>query len=122
MRSTLKMILAVMVLCTSPFAQAFAQGLDTAKAQAEMLNRVSAVVDSFARRIGAGNDLSNYCWTELHLHTRHATDGSIPYGVDYNNIRSQRELDTVIKVREVHMRNYLLLCIARARRDLDAVE
>lgn len=121
-RSTLKMVLVVMALCANPPVQTFAQSLDTTKAQAEMHNRISAAVNSFARRIGAGSALETYCRVELFMHTQHPADGSIPYGVNYNNIRSQRELDQVIGVREAHERNYLLLCIARAKRDLDAVE
>ena len=122
MRSTPKMVIVVMALCANPPVPAFAQSLDVDKAQADMHKRISATVDSFARRIGAGRDLYTYCSIELSLHTQHAADGSYPHGVNYNNLRSQRELDAVIEIREAHERNYLLLCIARAKRDLDAVE
>ncbi len=119
----LRIVLVVVVLSVSLPVSAFAQSIDTDRAQGEMYSRVDAAVTAFARRIGAGNDLLDYCWLELHLHTRqHPVDGFIPFGVNYNNIRSQTKLNLVIVMRETYERTYLSLCIARAKRDLDAVE
>jgi len=112
------MALAVAIVPVSVSVNA--QTLDTDAAQAAMLKRISAAVEANAKRIGAPGDLITYCRVELSLHTEHAADGLVPYGVNYYNIHSQAELDIIINVREAHERNYLMLCLARATQDLKA--
>jgi hypothetical protein len=57
----------------------------------------------------------------MFLHTVRPVDGSIPFGVNYRNIRMWEKLSLVIGVRERYELNFLKLCIARAKHDLDAV-
>lgn len=121
-RTLLILTVAVVAICTNPPVRALAQDLEPLKAQFEMLERINAAVSSFASSIGAGSDLQTYCHIELSMHTRQPADGLVPFGVNYNNIRSQDELDQIIDAREAYERNYLMLCLARAKRDLDAVE
>ena len=115
--------LAALLFCGQLVSIPTAKALDTSRAQSEMYSRINASVDAFADRLGVKADLVSYCRTELNLHTmNHPANGLIPYGVNYNTIDSQSHLDHVIRVREAHEHNYLLLCLARAKRDLDAAK
>jgi hypothetical protein len=97
-----------------------AQRLDISKAQTDMHSRVSVVVDQHASRLGLPRDVVSYCRTELNGHTdTYPKNGSYPFGVNYNELRTQDELDLVIALRESYEKTYMRLCLSRAKRDLD---
>jgi hypothetical protein len=54
-----------------------------------------AAIEPYARDLGLDRSYVVYCNVRMHLDTEHETDGWVPYGVNYNNIRTQRELDNV---------------------------
>lgn len=96
-----------------------AQGqVDTSAAQTQMFDRINAVVDKRAKEPKIDRDVVTYCRIEMSLHTAHSSDGSIPFGVNYNKISDAKELKTIIDAREAYEKSYLLLCISRAQRDL----
>lgn len=74
-----------------------------------MLNRIGAAVDAYAASVALDGSYVTYCYTQLGLATRHEPDGSIPYGVNYNTIRTEQELRSIIEVREAFETNYLRL-------------
>ena len=93
--------------------------VETAAAQAQMFTRINAAVEQKAKELGLGKDVVTYCRIELNVHTAHIpTDGSIPLGVNYNEIKTIAELNTVLEVREAYEKTFLLLCLSRAKRDL----
>jgi hypothetical protein len=99
-----------------------AQSVDTVAAQGAMFARIEAAIEPYARDLGLDRSYVVYCNVRMHLDTEHETDGWVPYGVNYNNIRTQRELDNVIATREAFETNYLRLCLANARASLDAAQ
>lgn len=101
---------------------AAAQTLDSAAAQGAMLSRIQEETTRYALSLGLDDSYIIYCSVRMHFDTRHETDGWIPYGVNYNTIRSQRELDQVIATREAFETSYLRLCLADARVTLDAAQ
>ena len=72
-----------------------AQSVDTVAAQGAMFARIEAAIEPYARDLGLDRSYVVYCNVRMHLDTEHETDGWVPYGVNYNNIRTQRELDNV---------------------------
>jgi hypothetical protein len=64
-------------------------------AQGAMFARIEAAIEPYARDLGLDRSYVVYCNVRMHLDTEHETDGWVPYGVNYNNIRTQRELDNV---------------------------
>ncbi len=96
---------------------------DTSAAQGEMFNRINAVVEQRAKDLGLGKDVVTYCRIELNDRTNQVPkDGSIPFGVNYNQISTAAELKTIIEVREAYEKTFLLLCLSRAKRDLSQVK
>lgn len=77
--------LAAVALCLSP-AGAFAQAIDTARPQMEMMKRIEFEINNYATRLKLGSTVVTYCRVQMQLDTRHASDGSIPFGVNYRNI------------------------------------
>ena len=51
----------------------------------------------------------------MHLDTRHETDGFIPFGVNYLEVKDTEQLEEIISAREAYERSYLILCLARAK-------
>ncbi|WP_162596178.1 hypothetical protein [Methylobacterium sp. 17Sr1-1] len=101
---------------------ALAQAIDTARPQMEMMKRIDFEISNYATRLKLGSTVITYCRVQMQLDTRHASDGSIPFGVNYRNIQSQEELKNIIWIREAYEITYLKLCIARAKRDLEILE
>jgi hypothetical protein len=97
--------------------------VDPSAAQGQMFNRINAAVEKHAQELGLGKEVVTYCRTELNLRTANTpTDGSIPFGVNYNEIRTVEELNTVIEVREAYEKTFLLLCLSRTKRDLSLAQ
>jgi hypothetical protein len=122
MRSFLSTLAQVGLACISALLPqlANAQRIDTSKAQTEMHARVSVVVDQHASRLGLPRDVVSYCRTELNHHTEtFPKNGSYPFGVNYNELKTQEDLDLVIALRESYEKTYMRLCLSRAKRDLD---
>jgi hypothetical protein len=93
--------------------------VDAGAAQGQMFTRINAAVEQRATELGLGKDVVTYCRIELNLHASHVpADGSVPFGVNYNEIKTTAELNTVIEVREAYEKTFLLLCLSRAKRDL----
>jgi hypothetical protein len=111
--------LAALVVSTGSVS---AQSVDTVAEQGAMFARIEAAIGPYARDLGLDRSYVVYCNVRMHLDTEHETDGWVPYGVNYNNIRTQRELDNVIATREAFETNYLRLCLANARASLDAAQ
>lgn len=99
---------------------AHAQRLDVSKAQTDMHARVSVAVDQHASRLGLSRDVVSYCRTELNAHTdTYPKNGAYPFGVNYNELKTQDDLNLVISLRESYEKTYMRLCLSRAKRDLD---
>ena len=93
--------------------------VDVMAAQGKMHARVTAVVEKRAKELGVGSDVVTFCRIELNNHTGQLPkDGSIPFGVNYNDITDVDTLKMVIEARESYEKTYLLLCLSRASRDL----
>lgn len=92
-------------------------------AQLDMLARVFAAAEKYADRIGMGKPYINFCQRELDLKTyQHPANGSIPFGVNYLEIKDREELDKVLAVRENYERTFLVLCLANAKNSLAQAE
>jgi hypothetical protein len=116
----MKMLILALVGWLATTAPIAAQGIDTDRAQSQLRLQVDKTISQFVQRIGADKDLQGYCEMEMHLHTyQHPANGQIPFGVNYRDIRSQQHLNLVIGARLVYETNFLKLCIARAKHDLD---
>jgi hypothetical protein len=99
---------------------AHAQRLDISKAQADMHSRIAAVVDLHSKRLGLPFHVVSYCRTELNSYAAaQPKNGAYPFGVNYNELKTQEDLDLVIALRESYEKTYLRLCLSRAKRDLD---
>lgn len=104
----------VFVLIACPAA-----ALDYMRAQGDMITRVERAVDEFSRKIGATTEMKAYCRVEMDLATVHyPKNGSIPFGVAYNEIVSQETLDLVIYNREAFEKNFLMRCLSQTVKDL----
>ncbi|WP_223618954.1 hypothetical protein [Lysobacter sp. ESA13C] len=103
---------------------ASAQGkLDITTPQIQMHNRISAVVDQRAQKLGLGEDVVTYCRIELsHKTDQFSKNGSIPFGINYSQITDPAELTMVITIRESYEKTFLLLCLSRTKRDLSVAE
>jgi hypothetical protein len=113
------MLLVLGVALAAP-RSALSQAIDVGKAQTDMLSRVSRVVDQHASRLGLSRDVVSYCRTELNGHLdSFPSNGSYPFGVNYNQLKTQDQLDLVISLRESYEVTYMRLCLSRAKRDLD---
>lgn len=113
MRRILGMLFAVIVAVIGPAA---AQTLNTTRAQGDMYQRILTATNSYARQLGLDDTYVAYCQTKLSLETSHQPpDGLIPYGVNYNTIATQQQLDQVIAIREAFETVYLRLCLADAK-------
>ena len=99
---------------------AFAQGqLDVSAPQAAMIQRVNAAAERHAQKLGLSNEVLSYCQIELNNKTNQfPRDGLHPFGVNYNNIKGTQELERVISAREAYEKTFLLLCLSRAKHDL----
>jgi hypothetical protein len=107
-------LLGVLLLNTSAVA------LDTTAAQAQMLQRVFKNIDAFMAQVGATSEMNTYCRVLLNRFDDSAPkDGSVPFGVDYNQVKTQQELDTIIEVREAFETVFLKRCLSRAVQDLN---
>ena len=91
----------------------------TTPAQAKMIGRIADKIDAFVAAKTIDPSLTGYCQSKLALDTRHETDGSIPFGVNYRTLKTMEELAVVINAREVFELNYLKLCLAEAQRSLN---
>lgn len=84
------------------------------KAQAEMIGRQSREITSFAEKLNAGDDLVDYCRSELDLRTvSYPRNGSPPFGVDYNHMTPDL-LRVTIRLREHYETTFIKLCLANA--------
>lgn len=104
---------------TASGASALSEGQIT-QAQMQMHQRVNSAVDVYARSIGVESDLITYCRSQMFLDTRHQIDGSIPFGVDYSDVKDAGHLSVIIGIREEYEKNYLKICLAKAKSALSA--
>ena len=93
---------------------------DTTTAQVEMVGRVIATANAHAKKLGVGNEVVAYCQIELSNKTNQLPrDGLAPFGVNYNDIKTEAKLKQVIEAREAYEKTYLRLCLSQAKRDLE---
>lgn len=98
-------------------------GMEIGAPQTKMHERVMAFAAAYAARFGVGSPFFEYCQTKLTISTSHEpTDGLIPYGVNYNDIRTESELKNGLDQRENYEKTYLVLCLADAKRSLSQTE
>jgi hypothetical protein len=109
----------VLTCAASPVAAQIVSVTEAGQAQVEMFNRIESAASAYATSIALDGSYVSYCMTSLQLQTRgHPNDGSIPYGVNYNNITATT-LQTVINIREAYERNFLIVCLATAKAALN---
>jgi hypothetical protein len=113
-------VLGLAALTVSANAQV--SELDAGRAQGEMHSRVNESINAYVKRIGIDPSYYGYCRTKMYLETRHDNDGSIPFGVNYRNIKDSEQLNIIISVREEFERSFLTLCLADAKRAIKAAE
>ena len=116
----MKRILIAALLIAAP-AHAQISQPDVGKAQGAMLTRVQKSVDRFLTAYKLDSMYAGYCRIQMALDTRHEADGSIPFGVNYLEIKDRDTLNIVISAREVYETAYLKLCLSKALKTLDAV-
>lgn len=118
----MRLELALLIGCIgAPLSAQVPQG-DVDRAQAAMLNRVVDAVDAYAAHIGIDRAYVTYCDNRMSLDESRAPAGLIPFAVDYRNISDKYQLDTILNAREQFERSYLTLCLADAKRTLEAAE
>ncbi len=119
-----RIFFAIGIILAAQFSDAaFAQKPSKAEkvqVQREMLRRVSRVVNQFSQRIGASEELVSYCDNELRLHTLGGSNYTA-FTRNYKYITDMPTLNHMLLVREKYEVTFLKLCIARAKRDIDAV-
>lgn len=94
-------------------------GVDNLPASLEMHKRVIAYASAYADKIGIGDPFWQYCQIKLTMSTANEPiNGLPPYGVNYNLIKTDAELKSIIAQREVYEESYLVLCLAAAKRTL----
>jgi len=106
------LVLAAAFCADAAYAQVTLSPAVTARAQGEMHSRIGAEVSAFRVRLGLDESVDTYCRGRMHLDTRNPSDGSVPFGVNYNLLRSLEELQQIISTREAFELNYLKLCLA----------
>lgn len=115
-----KLWIVLILLPTATLAQ---EKLDITTPQVQMHNRISAMVDQRAQQLGLSQDVVTYCRIELNHKTEtFPKNGSIPFGINYNQITDMTELTIVITGREAYEKTFMLLCLSRAKRDLSVAE
>lgn len=94
--------------------------IDTTTPQLQMHARISAVVDRRAKELGLSQDVVTYCRVELNRRTdEFPKNGSIPFGIHYDEITDRAQLDQVISAREAYEKVFMLSCLAHTKRQLD---
>jgi hypothetical protein len=92
------------------------------RAQGDLERRVDLAVATYAAHIGM-MQYTQYCLTEMNRVTSgHTIDGSIPFGVNYNEITDSDMLAHVVQVRESYERSFQILCLANAKNSLREAE
>ncbi len=89
--------------------------------QGAMTSRVLKFASAYAEEIELRESFVTYCLTEMNMHTNHPTDGSIPYGVNYNTA-PKSTIDSAVRVREIYEKHYLQLCLADAKTKLTSAK
>jgi hypothetical protein len=85
-----------------------------------MIGRVSVAAERHAQKLGLGKEVLSYCRIELDNKTNQfPRDGLYPFGVNYNNIKTAQDLQLIISQREAYEKTFMLLCLSRAKRDLE---
>ena len=114
-----KSLLALLTVAISSALPVAAEPVDSravASAQNQLIARVKAEIEAYARQIKVDPSLISYCRSELALRTsQYPANGQVPFGVNYNQIKDSEYLDLVINVRETHESWYLKLCLANAK-------
>lgn len=97
--------------------------LDIMTPQVEMSKRVSTVALQRAQELGLGNDAITYCRVRLNYkEDSFPQNGEIPFGVNYKQITSPKELSQVIAAREGYEKTFMLLCLSNVKQQLDAAK
>jgi hypothetical protein len=109
-------VLAISIISARPVAAEPVDSQVVANAQRQMIARVEAEIEVYARKIKIDPSLISYCRSELALRTsQYPANGQIPFGVIYGQIKESEYLDIVINMRERHETWYLKLCLANAK-------
>lgn len=112
-----------LVLALLPAFACAQSKLDVTTPQVQMHNRISAAVDRHAQQLGLSQDVVTYCRIELNNETdQFPKNGSIPFGVNYNQVADSGELNTILSARESYEKTFMQLCLSRAKRDLSVAE
>lgn len=110
------------ILSSSPAAAQAVSYDEAGRAQGEMLTRVSAAADAYAKSIGIGDGYITYCRVKLNMvGDGHPKDGSIPFGINYRDV-TRETLTLTISAREAFERSFLTLCLAEAKNTLRSAQ
>ena len=117
MKKALRVSLLMLGVATS--SATLAVQVDTeavAEAQGQMISRVQAEMDAYAKRLRMDPSIVTYCNGERHLHTyQYPLNGQLPFGIIYNQIKDSERLEQVLRVREAYDSWFLRLCITNAK-------
>lgn len=117
---TSAMALLVVLISNTSVKSQFVSIQETSTAQINMNSRTVNAASAYAKAIKLDHSFVNYCLTENNKKREHASDGSIPFGVNWRTIASKEDLNTIISTLEPWIRNDMILCLARAKADLAA--
>lgn len=93
------------------------------QAQLEMINRVAIKANQYARKIQINTEFVEYCQNEMHLRSyNHPANGQVPFGINYNEIKTSKHLKSVLSARESDESSFLILCLAKAKNTLTEAE
>ena len=88
---------------------------DAVKAQGDMLERISTHNNLWLNILSLGQEYKIYCEQELSLRKYgFPSDGSIPFGVNYNNL-DKAQLELTISVRETYEKAFVRLCLMKIK-------
>jgi hypothetical protein len=88
-------------------------------AQLEMNFRVGKEVEAYAKEINVEENYIWYCRMEMYLKSSsHPIDGSIPFGVNYFQLKDLEHLRIVIVNKENYEKSYLKICLAKIKKIL----
>ncbi len=110
-------------LATLPMIAIAQTKLDIMTPQVEMSKRVSAAAAQRAQELGLSNDALTYCRVKLNYkEDSFPRNGEIPFGVNYKQITSHKELSQVIAAREGYEKTFMLLCLSKVKQQLEAAK
>lgn len=84
-----------------------------------MFERMNRELHIFMDTIGATSEVNTFCQIQMNLFTdAQPKNGNIPFGVNYNALKTEAELNTIITVREAFETIYMKRCMVEVMRDL----